>query len=136
MNGYKYLDSNLLYFLLNIYDKQPELIELAKLKKNYEIIITSLINRNKIDMALEQFKSCFAGDEGDLDTKLKNNFYKYGNLLIKGNIKTTIDLLINYFRPERPEELIRVLISPNLNILSEDEKCFNKLCKRFNEKIV
>ena len=127
VNGYKYLDSNLLYFLLNIYDKQPELIELAKLKKNYEIIITSLINRNKIDMALEQFKSCFAGDEGDLDTKLKNNFYKYGNLLIKGNIKTTIDLLINYFRPERPEELIRVLISPNLNILSEDEKCFNKV---------
>ena len=125
--GSKYLDSNLLYYLLNIFNKLDELIEFASLKKDNDTIITSLINRNKIDQTLEQFKMNLYGDENELDTKLKNLFYKYGNLLIKGNIKTTIDLLSNYFRPEKPEELIRILISPNFNLLSEEEKNYKKI---------
>ena len=125
--GSKFLDSNLLYYLLNIFNKLDELIEFAGLKKDNDTIITSLINRNKIDQTLEQFKMSLFGDENELDIKLKNSFYKYGNILIKENIKSTIDLLSNYFRPEKPEELIRILISPNFNLLSEDEKNYKKL---------
>lgn len=120
----KYLDHNLLYYLINIYNKQEALIELAGLKKDHETIITSLINRNQIEQTLEEFKLCLCGDEGELDKKLKSYFYKYGNLLIKNNTKTTIDLLTDYFRPERPEELIRVLISRDFSQLSQEEKNF------------
>ena len=126
-SGSKYLDSNSLYFLLNIFNKLDELIEFAGLKKDNDTIITSLINRNKIDLTLEEFKSCLYGDESELDIKLKNLFYQYGNLLIKENIKSTIDLLSNYFRPENPEELIRVLLSLNFNLLSQDEKIYKIL---------
>ena len=125
--GSKYLDSNLLYYLLNIFNKVEELIKFAGLKKDNETIITSLINRNKIDEALEQFKMCLCGDENEFDIKLKKYFYKYGNLFIRENLKSTIDLLSNYFRPEKPEELIRILISPNLKLISEKEEDFKRL---------
>ena len=125
--GTKFLDSNLLYDLLNIFNKLKELIEFASLKKDNETIITSLITRNKIDETLEQFKKCLCGDENELDIKLKKYFYKYGNLLIKANLKSTVDLLSNYFRPEKPEQLIRILLSPNFNLLSEDEENFNRI---------
>ena len=123
-NGSKYLDSNILYPLLNTYNKQEELIEFAALKKDNEIIITSLINRNKIEQTLEQFKIILIGDESELDMKLKYYFYKYGKLLIKENTKMTIDLLNNYFRTEKPEELMRVLLSLDFNLISEEENIF------------
>ena len=119
--GSKYLNSIFLYFLLNLYGKEKEFIEFAYLKKDYQKIITYLISRKKIKEALEQFKSCLIGNDSELDIKLKNYFYNYGHILIKENMNNTIDLLINYFRPEKPEELIRMLISQNFSKLAEDQ---------------
>ena len=127
--GYKYIDANLIYNILNLFNKQDELIVFATLKKDYEIIIRSLIGKKKIDLTLEQFNLLFCGDEGELDTKLKKYFYKYGNILIKENIAKTIDSLIQYFRPENPEELIRLLISPNFKSITENDNNFKIVMK-------
>ena len=132
-NGTKYLNSDIIYDFLNLFDKQQELIEFAYLKKNHEIIISSLINRNKIESALEQFEACLFGDESEFDKKLKKNFYKYGNLMIKKNIKKTIDSLRNYFKPEKAEEVFRLLISPDLKLLSEKETEFKLLVDYIKE---
>ena len=122
--GSKYLDENLIYNILNLFNKQDELIAFAAFKKDYEIIIRSLISKKKIDLTLEQFNLSFCGDGGQLDAKLKKYFYKYGNILIKENIPKTIDSLNQYFRPENPEELIRLLISPNFKSITENENNF------------
>ena len=122
--GSKYLDENLIYNILNLFNKQDELIAFAAFKKDYEIIIRSLISKKKIDLTLEQFNLSFCGDGGQLDAKLKKYFYKYGNILIKENIPKTIDSLNQYFRPENPEELIRLLISPNFKSITENESNF------------
>ena len=122
--GSKYLDENLIYNILNLFNKQDELIAFAAFKKDYEIIIRSLISKKKIDLTLEQFNLSFCGDGGQLDAKLKKYFYKYGNILIKENIPKTIDSLNQYFRPENPEELIRFLISPNFKSITENESNF------------
>ena len=127
--GSKYLDPNLIYNILNLFNKQDELIAFAASKKDYEIIIRSLISKKKIDLTLEQFNLSFCGDEGPLDAKLKKYFYKYGNILIKENIPKTIDSLIQYFRPENPEELIRLLISPDLKSIIENENNFKIVMK-------
>ena len=127
--GSKYLDENLIYNILNLFNKQDELIAFAAFKKDYEIIIRSLISKKKIDLTLEQFNLSFCGDGGQLDTKLKKYFYKYGNLLIKENIPKTIDSLNQYFRPENPEELIRLLISPNFKSITENESNFKIVMK-------
>ena len=126
-NGNNYLDSNLINYILNIYNKIKGLIEFSGMKKEYENIITSLINRNKIVQTLEQFELCLCGDESELDQKLRKNFYKYGNILIKGNIKGTINLLTNYFRPEKANELIRILISPEFKSLAEEETSYKRI---------
>ena len=131
--GNKYLDSNILYFWLHMFGKEKELIEYAYLKKDYHNIITYLISRNKITDALEQFKGCVVGNECDLDKQLKNYFYNYGHILIRENIKSTIDLLMNYFPPEKPEQLIKILISPDFNKLAEDQNNF-KLIKDLMRK--
>ena len=127
--GSKYLDENLIYNILNLFNKQDELIAFAAFKKDYEIIIRSLISKKKIDLTLEQFNLSFCGDGGQLDAKLKKYFYKYGNLLIKENIPKTIDSLNQYFRPENPEELIRLLISPNFKSITENENNFKIVMK-------
>ena len=127
--GSKYLDENLIYNILNLFNKQDELIAFAAFKKDYEIIIRSLISKKKIDLTLEQFNLSFCGDGGQLDAKLKKYFYKYGNILIKENIPKTIDSLNQYFRPENPEELIRFLISPNFKSITENESNFKIVMK-------
>ena len=127
--GSKYLDENLIYNILNLFNKQDELIAFAAFKKDYEIIIRSLISKKKIDLTLEQFNLSFCGDGGQLDAKLKKYFYKYGNILIKENIPKTIDSLNQYFRPENPEELIRLLISPNFKSITENENNFKIVMK-------
>ena len=127
--GSKYLDENLIYNILNLFNKQDELIAFAAFKKDYEIIIRSLISKKKIDLTLEQFNLSFCGDGGQLDAKLKKYFYKYGNILIKENIPKTIDSLNQYFRPDNPEELIRLLISPNFKSITENENNFKIVMK-------
>ena len=127
--GNKYLDQNLIYNILNLFNKQDELIVFATFKKDYEIIIRDLISRKKIDLAFEQFNLLFCGDEGQLDAKLKKYFYQYGNIIIKEDIPKTIDALNQYFRPENPEELIRLLISPNLKSIIENENNFKIIMK-------
>ena len=131
--GSKYISTNLVYNILNLFNKQKELITFATLKKDYESIISSLISRKKINQAFEQFNSLFCGDEGAFDSKLKKIFFTYGNILMKENIGKTIDSLINYFRPENPEDLIRILISPNLNSITENKKNFDIVMKYIKE---
>jgi hypothetical protein len=89
--GSKYISTNLVYNILNLFNKQKELIVFATMKKDYETIISSLISRKKINQALEQFNSLFCGDEGAFDSKLKKIFFTYGNILMKENIGKTID---------------------------------------------
>ena len=133
--GSKYINSNLLYNILKLFNKQDELIVFATLKKDYETIIKSLIIKKNVDLALEQFNLLLAGDEGELDKKLKKFFYKYGSILIKENIGKTIDSLTQYFRPENPEELIRILISPNLKSITEEENNFKIVMKYIKDLI-
>ena len=126
-NGYNYLDSNLIYYMLNIFNKTNGLIEFSGLKKDNENTIISLLNRNKINQTLEQLELSICGDGNELDQKLKKNFYKYGNIFIKNNINGTINLLINYFKPEKADELTRILLSPDYKSLAEDEKSYKRI---------
>ena len=125
-------DLNLLYYILNIYGKENELIDLANSKQDYETIILYLINKKKIYESLENIKLDLEYSAGveDIAEVLKKLFFRYVNLFIKEYPSQTIDLLTNYFKiTKKPEDIIKILISPNYHILSGNSENFKVIMK-------
>ena len=126
----KEYDLNLLYYILNIYGKESELIDLASSKQDYETIILFLINKKKIRESLENIKldiEYCAGIEA-ISEVLKKLFFRYAYLFIKEYPTQTIDLLTNYFKiTKKPEDIIKILISPNYHILSGNSENFRDI---------
>ena len=126
----KEFDLNLLYYILNIYGKEKELIDLAANKQDYETIILYLIKKKKIDETLEKIKIYISYSYGieDIIDILKKLFFRYAGLFIKEYPKETIDILMNYFKiTKNPEDIIKILISPNYHILSGNSENFKEI---------
>ena len=88
-----YFDTLLLYYILNIYGKNKEFLELATLKEDYEEIILHLINQKRINESLVYF-----------------NLY-----------------LIN-----KQEEIIKILISPNLSSIAKNKEQLKEMLNFIN----
>ena len=122
-----YLDFNILYYIINIYGKEEELEYLSSQRSDYEYIILHLINKNKIEKVLQLIKGFF--EFGDINL-LKKIFFKYSNILIKENPNESIELLTEYFKTSNnPEDIIRMLTSPNFYELSKNEESYKILVK-------
>ena len=122
-----YLDFNLLYYIINIYGKEEELLSLASLNSDYEYIILHLINQKKIEQTLELIKGFY--EFGDINI-LKQLFFKYSNLFLKDKPSETIELLTEYFKTSsNPSDIIRMLTSPNFYELSKNEESYKILVK-------
>ena len=126
-NENKYIDLNLLYYILNIYGKQKELIELANLKQDYDTIVLYLINNKKIDEVIENINSYLMYGNENINL-LKKLFFKYATLFIKENPKETIKLLIDFFKIGYKEgDILKILNSPNYHILSGNSDSFKEI---------
>ena len=126
-NEINYINLNLLYFILNIFGKKKELIELASLKQDYETIVLYLINNKEIDEAIKNINTylMFGGENMNL---LKKLFFKYAYLFINENPKETIQLLTDYFRTGYvDEDILKILNSPNYHILSGNSDSFKEI---------
>ena len=124
-NEIEYLDLNLLYFILNIYGKETELLELASSKQDYETIILYLINKKKISESINYIQEFLNFGIEDVTTLLRKLFFNYANLFIKEYPKATISLLKEHFKvPDKPEDIIKILISPNFYILAGNSESF------------
>jgi len=122
----EYFDKYLLYFVLNIYGKNDEFREIANLKEDYEAIILHLINQKKIDESLESFKTYLKYGVESVFNILKKLFYNYSNLLIKENPKNFIEILDTYFLTNKQEEIIKILISPDLSSIAKNKDEFKE----------
>ena len=124
-NEREYLDLNLLYFVLNIYGKENELLELASSKQDYETIILYLINKKKISESINYIQEFLNFGIEDVTNLLKKLFFDYANLFIKEYPKETINLLKEHFKlGYNPEDIIKILISPNFHILAGNSESF------------
>lgn len=107
------LDINLIYFILNVYGKDKELIDFASLKQDYQTIVLFLINQRKIIESLQSIDRILNFGIENVDL-LKKIFINYSNLFIKEYPKETISILKDHFKASYKEvELIRMLISLN-----------------------
>ena len=124
------LDKNLIYFILNIYGKDKELIEFASLKQDYETIILYLINQKKINESIDNITLFLTFGQENVNKLLKKIFLNYANLFIKEYPKETINILKEYFKTCFSEvDIMRTLISPNFYILSGFPDKFSALVK-------
>ena len=124
-NEREYLDLNLLYYILNIYGKETELLELASSKQDYETIILYLINKKKISESINYIQEFLSYGIPDVTKLLKKLFFNYANLFIKDYPKETINILKEYFKVAyKPEDIIKILISPNFHILAGNSESF------------
>ena len=124
----EFLDLNLLYHILNIYGKEKELLELASNKLDYETYILFLINRRKILETLNDIKEIVTYGIVDVNILLKKLFFNYAKLFMKEYPKETINLLKESFQEEyKPEDILKILISPNYHILSRDSENFKEI---------
>ena len=123
-HGNDYIDIRLLYFILNVYGRDEELIEFATFKQDYETIILSLINHKKFLDALKYIQENASYGIEKVNNIFKKIFYNYAVLFMKQNPIETINLLNNYFKINKiPEDTIRILMSVDIqNIINDDDK--------------
>ena len=127
-HGNDYIDIRLLYFILNVYGRDEELIEFAGIKQDFPTIILSLINHKKFLEALKYIETNASYGIEDINNSFKNIFYNYATLFIKMNPKETIELMDNYYKINKtPEEMIRILMSPEISSICDDTQIYKAL---------
>ena len=127
-HGNDYLDIRLLYYILNVYGRDEELVEFAGIKQDYLTIILSLINHKKFLDALKYIETFASLGIVDNIIIFKKIFYNYATLFIKESPIETISLLDNYFKVNKsPEETIRILMSSEIQTIIDDAEIFKSL---------
>ena len=124
----QYLDLSLLYYILNVYGKEKELLELASNKLDYETYILYLINKRKFLESINDINGIFAYGIEEVNVVLKKLFFNYSKLFMKEYPKETIQVLKQCFQEEyKPEDILKILISPNYHILSRNSENFKEV---------
>ena len=123
-HGNDYIDIMLLYFILNVYGRDEEIIEFAAIKQDYRTIVLSLINHKQFLEALKYIETSASYGIENVNNIFKKIFFSYSSLFMKQSPKETINLLDNYFRINKnPEEILRILISAEFkNIINDEEE--------------
>ena len=140
--GKDYIDKNILYFAIKYNFSSNVLKEFLNIYKDYELIITDLINSGKIEGAIGYLKTLSLFETKDYFTILNKIFYKYAKLFMKVNPKQTIDLLDKYFySDDNIKQIIGILLSFNITTkflnnenLRPTVKFIKKLIMNFNAK--
>ena len=129
-HGNDYIDIRLLYYILNVYGRDEELIEFSTIKQDYSTIILSLINHKRILEALKYIEKNACLGIKEVNDTFKKIFYNYATLFIKENPKETLYLLDNYFKVNKtPEDTIKVLMNTEIQKIIDDEEEFKNLIK-------
>ena len=127
-HGNDYVDIRLLYYILNVYGRDEEIVEFAAIKQDYPTIILSLINHKRFLEALKYIETYASYGIEKVNNIFKKIFFNYSTLFIKQNPKETISILENYFKGNKnPEEIIRILNSSEIHDIVEDEEKFKIL---------
>ena len=127
-HGNDYVDIRLLYYILNVFGRDEELVEFAAIKQDYLTIILSLINHKKFLEALKYIETFASYGIENINNIFKKIFYNYGNLFMKESPVETISILDNYFKVNKsPEETIRILISSEIKTYIDNDEVFKKL---------
>ena len=127
-HGNDYVDRRLLYYILNVYGRDEELIEFAGFKQDYPTIILCMINHKQILEALKFIQENASYGIENLTNTFKKIFYNYAILFMKYYPNETINLLDNFFKINKTqEETIRILMNAENQSILEDEKQFKVL---------
>ena len=121
----KYIDKNIFYYFLEVFNREKDYMEFASFKTDFNIIIQNYINKGKFDMAFDYLEKFIISDGYyDLDSeKLIKVFLDYTDIFMKKSIIHTVKLFDNMNCNERLQnELIRSIMSCNyLKFINEDE---------------
>ena len=124
-HGNDYIDIVLLYFILNVYGRDEEIVEFAAIKQDYPTIVLSLINHKHFLEALKYIETYASYGIENVNNIFKKIFFSYSSLFMKQNPKETINLLDNYFKVNKnPEEIIRILTSVEIKNIIDNEEQF------------
>ena len=125
--GGDYIDTTCLYFTLNIFGKNDELLEFAAVRQDYRTNILNLISHHRFKNAIGNLELYVSFNIETLIQKLTNTFYKYASLFMKESPKETIKLLDNYFNQQKsPEEIIRILTCTDIKRIVTDQEYFDQ----------
>ena len=127
-HGNDYVDTRFLYYILNIYGRDEELIEFAGFKQDYSAVIQCLLNHKQIIEALKYIEENVSYGIEKVNDQFKNIFFNYAILFMKNYPKETINLLDNFFKINKTqEETIRILMNAENQYILEDEDKFKVL---------
>ena len=123
-HGNDFVDTRFLYYILNVYGRNEELVEFAGFKQDYSTIILCMLYHKQILEALKYIQENISYGIEKVNNIFKKIFYNYAILFMKYYPKETINLLDNYFKINKTqEETIRILMNAeNQNILEDEEQ--------------
>ena len=112
----KYIDKNIYYNYLLIYQKKKEFIDYAMVKGDYELIIQNLLNHLNFEEVLNKMDKFISSD---IDDNTMNNLIKilfeFSNYFMKESPSKTINLLDKELISEiNQDEIIKVLIDSDI----------------------
>ena len=112
----KYIDKNICYDYLLMYNKQQEFIDFATLKGDYELIIQKLLNHLNYEEILNKLDKFINSDiDETIMKKLIKIFFEYSNFFMKESPVKTINLLEKELISEfNQDEIINVIIDSDV----------------------
>ena len=112
----KYIDKNICYDYLLMYNKQQEFIDFATLKGDYELIIQKLLNHLNYEEILNKLDKFINSDiDETIMKKLIKIFFEYSNFFMKESPVKTINLLEKELISEfNQDEIINVIIDSDI----------------------
>ena len=137
-HGNIYINKTLLYFILKLYGRLEEFVELGTIKGDYTEAIISLINYKNMKEAIDYIKMNASFGVENVKNTLQKIFYKYATLFMKQNPIETIDLFEKYFKVNNNQnitEMLRVLNSLIINGIIKDEQKY-KIIINYIQKLI
>ncbi len=106
-----YLDSGLIYQLLQNYGRMAEYIEYASLMNDYDKVISYYINQGKIDEALDNLTYFASFDDKETIKILTKIFLDHCHIFFKKNPKESISLIQQRFKDVKMEFIVQAIMS-------------------------
>ena len=112
----KYIDKNIYYNYLLIYQKKKEFMEYAMAKGDYELVIQNLMNHLNFEEVLNKIDKFISSDIDDKTiNKLIQILFEYSNYFMKESPSKTINLFEKELISDvKQNEIIKVIIDSDI----------------------
>ena len=112
----KYIDKNIYYNFLLIYQKKKEFMDYAAEKGDYELVIQNLLNHLNFEEVLNKIDKYISGDiDDDKKNKLIQILFEYSNYFMKESPNKLIHLFEKELISEiNKDEIIKVIINSDI----------------------